>query len=184
MAPRRRRLGAVSILLALLAAGCSEFDCPDVEPYTDVDAGPLRLVAPAVAEVMTLAFVEGEQTETQFVLRDGIESDPVRTTGAGIEVVYDLEGDTDQATAPPLVTAVRGDTVFVYVEGSVDPSVFQEACSIRPPSLRVDIRGFQLPVTVDRVSLAVLRPGELHASARTFLQHHDADRRARRPRTA
>ena len=186
MATRRRRLGAAWSLLALLpVAGCTLVDCPDFGDFgpVDVDRASVEAVAPAGPEAVVALVQSAYREETSFYVRSGAEA-PVPSTNGTFEVLYRIDGDAYDGQTLDLVAATRGDTVFVYVEGTLDPTIFLPACSPALASYRFGVDGVTVPEDIESVRIVTVDPEDLTRAARAFLQDHEADRRTARRLTA
>lgn len=185
MAPRRRRLGAAWVFLALLpVAGCTLFDCPDFGDFgpVEVDRASVEAVAPAGPEAVVALVQPAYQGETSFYVRAGAEASATSSGGA-LEVFYRVDGDAYDGRIRGLVAATRGDTVFVYVEDTLDPSVLLPACSPAVASYRFGVDGVAVPEGIERVRIVTVDPEDLSRSARSFLLGHEAVRALHSSRT-
>ena len=180
MAPRRRRLGAVWFLLsvALAASGC-EVGCGDWD-FGAVEEEFAGVDAPAPdAEAVTVVLVQDEEWAAQYFVRVGADQ-PTASGDDRLRVSYRFEGANYQRRPPVFATAARGDSVFVYVEGTFDDSIFHEACSPPVPYLTVDVLGVSAPDRVGRVAFAIANTHALSASDLAFLRDTEAARRLHR----
>lgn len=183
MPARRRRPEAALLVLALLAAsGCGVFECPDLGDVRDVRVAVAALAVEAPADgPVTVALVEASYgPEVRFYVRAGAGALPYAPPAGTAEVVYGLDGRTYAEAPPALASVTRGDTVFVYVEGAVDPSVFVEACSPATEAFEIQVEGAAVAEAVTGVTFTVVRFDDLAPSARSLLHQHDAGRSARR----
>lgn len=185
MSSRRIRLGAAWSLLVLLpVAGCTLFDCPDFGDFgpVEVDRASVEAAAPTGPEVV-VALVQSAYREASFYVRAGAEA-PAEALSDAVEVRYRIDGDAYDGRTPALAAATRGDTVYVYVEDTLDPSVFRQACSPALESFRFGVDGVAVPEGIERVRIVTVDPEDLSPDARAFLLGHEAARRAGRRLTA
>ncbi|GAB5534986.1 MAG: hypothetical protein Rubg2KO_12350 [Rubricoccaceae bacterium] len=178
----------VAISLACLAwAGCvqCETSFPEV-PLTR--SGILSATQDLPGDTLTIAVIYGSPARLGplpievVAERDTLVSE--RADGAVIELAYVLEGFVfDQTPDTQLAALAHGDTVYVYVQGTVD--LIQETCppsegpnavldvqSVRaPPAVQaaiVTMIGFNelAPDVLDRIHRADAEPSALFASSR------------------
>lgn len=180
-----RRLGAAVFVLsavALTASGC-EFGCGGWD-FDPVETDFARVDAPAPdAEAVTVVLVQDETWAAEYYVRVGAEAPAVADDGR-LGVSYRFEGANFQGRPPAFAAATRGDSVFVYVQGTLAESVFEPACSPPIPYLTVDVLGVAAPAPTGRVSFEIVNVLDLPESDRAFLSAHDAARAAARRRTA
>lgn len=163
--------------LALGLVGCDFPDCSfDTRPVQGDTA--VRADASGIGETLTVAFVSGSGPTLNVSVRDGLA--PVPSGASEATVTFSAEGieygKGDVAPLPPFASATRGDTIFVYVEGTLSPGLFTEACSPPEETLRVDVGRVEVPVGVRSVRVLSLYESELAEGVARALRRHDAPR--------
>ena len=167
--------------VAAFLAGCVFGEC-DFGSVAEIEgSGVLTADASTVGDTLTIAFVSNLQAYDVPLLeaRGPFEFTPDRAVGTQLELAYQLDGidpDEEARIAPPLTSTLRGDTLYVYVEGALSPDLFTEACS--PPMfyLAVFIDSFRAPESVRAVRLTHTYIDELVPEASTALRRADAER--------
>lgn len=156
-------------------------DC-DFETSTAETVGGLILAdAGAVGDTLTLAFVDAREPALEVRVPAAVLEDAGTSPDDVLEVVYDAQSTTfgSDPLAQPLVTTAVGDTVFVYIAGTLDPTLF--ACSPGESVLEVDVREILAPQGVEVVRLTRLAARDLLPEAASRLRSEEATRLARLP---
>lgn len=174
------RRAVLPLLAAALAlGGCSFTDCSFETARTETVGGLLLANGTGVGDTLTVAFVVDAGPFLNVTVADGVGGSPGITPDGAVEVLYDavarsVSGDL---VARPLVAAPRGDTVFVYVEGSLDPSFFALACSAPESVVDVEVRAVLVPEGVVAARVATVSLSDLHRATATALRQSDAAQR-------
>lgn len=171
--------GAVSLGAAALGvSGCSlTGECQsglDEVRY----ANTVRAAAPALGDTLTLLFVDTLDPALRAFVPAGLRLAP--SADGAVEVGYDAEAEAfSLENAPRLSAVARGDTVFVHVEGALDPSLFAQVCTPALETLRVELTSIQAPTGVRAFRVSLLGIDELPPRAAQALRQRDAARPAR-----
>ena len=171
-----------ALLLAVgPVAGCVLDDCAFETSTAETVGGLFLADARAVGDTLTLAFVNADDPALEVDV-PGPVLEAVGTSPDGVlEVLYDAESTVfgSDGLAQPLVTTAVGDTVFVYVAGTIDPAVF--VCSPSPSRFEVEVREVLAPAGVRAVRVARLEAADLLPRTAATLRTADAARLARLP---
>ena len=177
------RLALVCLASVALHAGCGFEDCGVNNPNQPVDQ-TTRLVVDGsdVGETVTIAVVDPYGLTSGTALSTSETTTPNRTVAdAGtIALGLRLEGlEYEDASAQTLGAVTRGDTVYVYLRGTLDPDLIREACSpTEGPSYWVDVASVAAPPRVQEIRVALVRLQDVAPDAAEALRQHDADRLA------
>lgn len=165
----------------LAVGGCVFGDC-EFETSTAQTTGGLFLAdGRTVGDTLTLAFVDADTPRLVVDVSDDVLEARTASSDDILEVVYDAESTifSSDAVVQPLSTTTVGDTVYVYISGSLDPTVF--ACSPGESVLEVAVRALSVPSGVVAVRVARLEARDLLPEAASRLHSAEADRLARAP---
>ena len=167
--------------LVLLAAvlglsGCLFNDCSfDVETLNG--SGVLQAEAGAVGDTLTVAFVDTYSPSLDVFVRAGLDANPSPSEDGTVRLGFDSEAFVFQGADPPQFELVTvGDTVYVYVAGTLDPSIFSQACSPPEERIRLDVTFASAPPAVRAIRTVRLTPEDLPRAAARALRPSDAHR--------
>ncbi len=167
--------------LALLAAvlglsGCLFDDC-SFDTETLDGSGVLQAEAGAAGDTLTLAFVDAGDPGFDVYVRAGLESNPTPTEDGTVRLGFDSEAFVYQGAQRPQFELVAvGGTVYVYVAGSLDPSIFSRVCSPPLEQVRLDVTFAAAPSAVRAIRTVRLRAEDLSPVAAGALRQRDAHR--------
>ena len=178
--PRPPSMARLSLLLAtLILGGCVFGDCEFSAPDNVVrGSATIEIDAAAVGNTLTVAFVQALAADLQGYVADGFESNPTPTSDRTVRLAFDQEsarfGDGD----PYRLDAVAvGDTVYVYIEGTVDPLIFSQACSpSEPAGVSVGVESVSAPASVREIRTTHLSVGDLPTGVADALRQRAAHR--------
>lgn len=168
------RLYLLTIVLSV--SGCLFNDCSfDVE--TLESAGFLRAEAGMVGDTLTVAFVDTFYPSFDVFVRTGYEANPAPSEDGSVRLGFDSEALVFQNSAPPQFDVVAvGDTAYVYVVGTLDPSIFSQTCSPPEERVRLDVEFVSAPATVKTIRTARLNLYDFPVQAARALRQRDARR--------
>ena len=167
--------------LALLAAvlglsGCLFNDC-SFDTETLDGSGVLQAEVGAVGDTLTLAFVDAGDPGFDVYVRAGLEANPAPTEDGTVRLGFGSEAFVYQGARPPqFELAAVGDTVYVYVSGSLDPSVFRRVCSPPLERVRLDVTFAAAPPAVRAIRTVRLGAEDVAPAAAGALRQRDAHR--------
>ena len=168
---------------ALGVAGCSLIDDCRFETEERRYENVLQADAPALGDTLTLAVVDTGRPSLRAFVPAGLALARPSSDGT-VRIGYDAEAFVfADSRALRLSAATRGDTVYVYVEGALDPSLFAQACSPPEERLRVDLSYVSAPPGVRALRVTRVGPEDLPPGAAQMLRQRDAARPVR-PLTA
>ena len=176
---------ALAFLLPFVLGACSLGDCGFDRSRSETVGGVLLADGSGVGDTLTVAFVVGTYPLVEVAVADGLGDHPEASPDEVAEIFYDATafhypgGDA----ALPFVTSVRGDTGFVYLEGSLDPSIFVQACTPAEASVEVRVRDLLVPQGVLGARVAAIPIDAIPTATAAVLRQSDAARRAARPIT-
>ncbi len=172
------------LLLATVALGaCSLTDCSFETSRTTTTGGLLVADGRGIGDTLTVAFVTDAPPIIEVSVGAGVGESPSPTPDGAVEVLYDavaVSPSGDRAPRP-LAAAVRGDTVFVSVEGALDPSIFSLACSPSLVDVTVEVREILVPEGTVAARVTTVSVRDLPAATAAALRQHEADRAHARP---
>ena len=170
-------------VLAVALGGCSLGDCAFETSRAETTDSVLLADGRGVGDTLTVLFVDGLDPVVTLRVAPGVGEAPDVTPDGAVEVLYDARsrGVSGDLAPRPLVSTVRGDTVFVYVDGALDPSVLVPACSLPPASVDVRVRDVLVPPGTVAARVALVRVGDLPAASADALRRSAEARRLARP---
>ncbi|PAP77506.1 hypothetical protein [Rubrivirga marina] len=177
------RPALLCLLVALATGGCSLGDCSAETSRATTTGGLLLADGSGVGDTLTVAFVDAIDPQITVTTAPGVGVDPGVTPDGVVEVLYDAVtlGFGGDLAPLPLVARALGDTVYVYVDGTVDPGVFAPACSLPPASYDVEVRNVLVPRGTVAVRVALVTLDDVPAAAAEALRQSAEARRVARP---
>ena len=174
------RLALVCLATLVTSTGCGFGDCGANNPSQSVDQATRLVVDGAeVGETLTVAVVDpyGLTTGTTLGTYGSRPEQTVAEDGA-IALSLQLDGlEYADASAQTLAAVPRGDTVYVYLSGTLDPDLIREACSpTEGPSYVVDVAAVAVPPRVQEVRVVSVRLRDVAPEAAAALRQRDAER--------
>lgn len=166
------RLLTLAAVLGL--SGCLIDDCSfDLEELTYL--GRLQADASAVGDTLTLAFVSFDDPVIEASVRAGAEAAARPTDDGTVRLEFDTEATLFEGSTPPqLAASAVGDTVYVYIEGRFDPTLFSQTCSPPLTVLDIDIRSIATPPQVRTIRTARLGYDAISPATARALRQRDA----------
>lgn len=177
------RLVLLLLVAALATGGCSLGDCSAETSRSTTTGGLLLADGSGVGDTLTVAFVDALDPQITVTTAAGVGVDPGVTPDGAVEILFDAvtTGFAGDLAPLPLVANALGDTVYVYVDGTVDPTVFAPACSLPPQAYEVEVRNVLVPAGTVAVRVALVALGDVPAAAAEALRQSDEARRVARP---
>ena len=170
------------LLAAVLgAAGCSLVDDCSFDTEERQFTNVLRTDVAAVGDTLTVVVVNREPRDPAFqaFVPAGLALSTPSDDGS-VQIGYDIEAEVSPRSRTPLLAATaRGDTVYVYVEGTLDPSLFVQVCSPSEDRVRVDLLSVSAPPGVRALRVLRADQSSLSPAAAHALRQRDAARPAR-----
>ena len=166
---------------ALGAAGCSLVDDCSFDTEERRSENLLQASAPALGDTLTVVVVDPSPADVAFqaFVPAGLALAEPSDDGT-VRIGYDAEVRVLPGAPPPrLAAAARGDTVYVYVEGTLDPSWLAQACTPYQDQIRVDLSSVSAPPGVRALRVRRADPVRLPPAAARALRQRDAARPVR-----
>lgn len=177
------RLALSLLAAALVGGGCSLGDCSAETSRATTTGGLLLADGAGVGDTLTVAFVDALDPQLTVSTAAGVGVEPGVTPDGAVEVLYDAvtTGFAGDLAPLPLVANALGDTVYVYVDGTVDPTVFAPACSLPPQSYEIEVRNVLVPEGTVAARVALVALGDVPVAAAEALRQSAEARRVARP---
>jgi hypothetical protein len=177
------RLASLFLVAALAVGGCSLGDCSAEQSRSTTTGGLLLADGSGVGDTLTVAFVNAVDPGIAVSTAAGVGVDPGVTPDGAVEVLYDAVavGFAGDLAPLPLVANALGDTVYVYVDGTIDPGVFAPACSLPPASYDIEVRNVLVPEGTVAARVALVGLDDVPAVAAEALRQSAEARRVARP---
>lgn len=140
------------VFTALVAAGCSVFDCDLPRTYTaEATAQTLRVEGAGTPDTLVVAVLD-----TGFpLLRLDVAPGALQTTGGtAVELTYDARQTGGGQTLVPLAGAMRGDTLFVRADEPLlrqacSPALFEQVVTVRRVAAPAGVRAVRVVQVID-----------------------------------
>ena len=166
----------IGLATALSLSGCLFNDCSfDFEELTST--GVLSADVAVASDTLTVAFVDTFDPGLDVYVRAGLDANASPSTDGTVRLGFDAESLVFQNSAPrQFDTVAVGDTVYVYIAGALDPSIFTQTCSPPAEYVRLDVVSLSAPPDVRVIRTVRLSPGDLPTPAAQTLRQRDAHR--------
>jgi len=171
---------SLALLLPLVLGACSLGDCSFETSRSETVGALLSAHIPNVGDTLTVAFVVGTYPDVVLSVDAGVGEAPDLSPTAFALVLYDAVASGTNAAPPPLRSTARGDTAFVYLEGTLDPTLFLQACSPAEPAVDVRVRDLRIPQGVDAVRVVEVALADLPGQTGAAVRQRRAARHAAR----
>lgn len=177
------RHALLSLGIALAVGGCSLGDCSFETSEAETRGGLLLTDGSAVGDTLTVAFVDSGDPTVVLTTAPGVGDAPRIAPDAIVQVLYDAAAQSFSGDVPPRASLAvpLGGTGFVYVDGTLDPTVLRQVCSPRPTTCEVEARDVLVPVGTVAVRVALVPLPDLSGAPAEALRQSDEARRPARP---